>query len=287
MTEIIYLDDEALRKGDFFVLEERIESEGKIFGLGERIGRGGNGAVFRCYDEGTADEYAIKFLMTGGFAPTRRFFREVQLLKELQTEHAITFRGSGRLKVSGKPKKQRTIPFVIMDLAETDLFNHIKRQKQLVPPEIYLGQFHGLATALSELHNIAVHRDIKPENILVNGDRWLLSDYGLCSYVRGNAEDLTGVQQSIGPKYWMSPEGHNKRIGCGDKIGAAADVYQLAAVFWWIATGRHPSGVLERSDWRGPENLFMPIYRALSHDPSRRPANGREFLNEIEVCLPS
>ncbi len=61
----------------------------------------------------------------------------------------------------------------------------------------------------------------------------MLSDYGLCSYVTpGVDEDLTPDGRNVGPKYWLSPEAHNMRLGCNDDITKASDVFQLAAVFW-------------------------------------------------------
>ena len=153
--------------------------------------------------------------------------------------------------------------------------------------EQYAGQFRGLAGALASLHGNAeaVHRDIKPENILVLGERWLLSDYGLCTLVNPEEEDLTPEGGNVGPKFWLSPEAHNRRLGRGDEICAASDVFQLAAIFWYVVTGRHPCGIVTQEDWTGPDKLFHCLHRSLYHDLSKRPQNGGEFFTELEDAL--
>ncbi len=96
---------------------------------------------------------------------------------------AIKYYGTGRVVVKHKrTSRNATLPFVVMELADCNLQEKIREQGDPLAYEQYAGQFRGLAGALASLHNNAeaVHRDIKPENILVVGERWLLSDYGLC-----------------------------------------------------------------------------------------------------------
>ena len=261
--------------------------EGRSYELVDWRGRGGHGSVFSCVDRGSGDEFAIKFLLTRGMKPTRRFLREIRLLQQVDNEHVIKIYGSGRIagtEVAGTARTNIQIPFLVMDLAQGDLSDVITSER-LPHPEIYMGQFRGLAGALAALHAVAIHRDIKPENILVRGEKWVLGDYGLCAFLNGREDDITGERENVGPKFWMSPEGHNRRVGQPDAICTASDVYQMAAVFWYIATGRHPSGNLTRDDWAGPEGLFEPLHRALMHDLRRRPADGGAFYEEIVAAL--
>lgn len=61
--------------------------------------------------------------------------------------------------------------------------------------------------------------------------------------------------EKIGPIFWMSPEALNKQLGCDGEICEVSDIYQLASVFGYSVCGRHRSGVIENSDWAGPEEV--------------------------------
>lgn len=283
MSSLIYFDPEELKKGNYHEIDDTLVAEdGRTYVLSDWIARGGNGSVFKCIERSSGDEYAIKFLMKPRGRILKRFFREVRLLKELRHEHLVRYRGTGRTRSASKSRGIRC-PFIIMEMAESSLSD--VAQSSRISPEVYVGQFRGLARGLADLHARAVHRDIKPENILVAGDRWLLSDYGLCRFSDKPDWDLTPTDQAIGPRYWLSPEAHNRRLGHADDICPASDVFQLASVFWYVATGRHPCGVVLPDDWTGPEWLFDPIYQALQHKSVRRPADGGAFSAAIEAAV--
>ena len=284
----IFFDPEDARQRHFDLIEAIRSKEGRRYEVDEWIGRGGHAAVFACIDRSTGDEFAIKFLLTRGSKPTKRFLREIELLEAVDNDHVIKIHGSGSVRGSEVTRAGRSgirIPFLVMDRAQCNLSDLLHPDKTRPAAEAYMGQFRGLAGALADLHDVAIHRDIKPENILIQGDRWLLSDYGLCAFKLKRQDDLTGKALKVGPTYWLSPEAHNRRIGRPDAICEASDVYQMAAVFWYVATGRHPSGSLAETDWVGPAGLYAPIQRALMHDVSKRPVDGRAFFDEISAAL--
>ena len=215
-TKQLYFDSAQLEQGNFFNLYSEIQTEeGHFYELEDWIDRGGNATVYQCRHRVTGEEYAIKFLINIRFNNTKRFFREVKLLQSITGDHITKYYGTGRVTVRhNKYDESRKLPFVVMELAERNLQDVLRDQANPLSYEQYAGQFRGLARALSTLHDLAVHRDIKPENILVAGERWLLSDYGLCTFVNPDEEDLTPAMegQNIGPKFWLSPEAHNRRL---------------------------------------------------------------------------
>ena len=286
MMNNLYFDPDQLRRGNFFILKSEIRTdEGDPYELEEWIDRGGNAAVFKGRHRITGDECAIKFLMNSGWRNAKRFLREVKLLKSMHGDHITQYHGAGRVTVRhNRASRDQQMPFVVMELADCNLQDVIREEGPL-SYERYAGQFRGLASALAALHDRAVHRDIKPENILVAGERWLLSDYGLCTFVDPGEEDLTREGQNVGPKFWLSPEAHNRRLGCSDEINPASDVFQLAAIFWYVATGRHPTGILTEDDWIGPKKLFSLLHRSLYHDFTKRPQDGHEFSADLVDAL--
>ncbi|HPA13837.1 MAG TPA: protein kinase, partial [Desulfobacterales bacterium] len=193
--------------------------------------------------------------------------------------------GSTLAKV-GKEERIKRIPFLVMPKADQNLREYIVSSGNRVSYEVYIAQFKGLASALAALHGKALHRDIKPENILIKGETWFLSDLGLCKFFNHEQQDITEEQEAIGPRYWMSPEAVNRVVGNKDEITQRSDVYQLCSIFWFVVTGRHPSGVVKKSDWSGPQNIFEPIFQSLSHNPDQRPIDANhllELLNDATI----
>lgn len=283
----VYFDPDELRQGKAYALSSEIRGEdGRIYDLEEWIARGGNAAVFRCRDRGSDEPRAIKFLLNFSRSSKKRFSREIDLLKAVGGDHFPKYYGSGVVKAqrTGPPRASEKLRFLIMELADCNL-DDLVRSERPISYERYAGQFRGLATALAELHKSAVHRDIKPENIFVAGERWLLGDYGLCSLVAPGEEDVAPLGKNLGPKFWLSPEAQNRRLGIDEVISEDSDVFQLASVFWYVVNGRHPTGILKETDWAGPRKLFAVMEQALLHCREKRPKNGDEFLKGLEEAL--
>lgn len=280
----------------YSVPDTLIAEDGRSFIVGDHINSGGNAVVHVCYEKSTGDSYAIKFQVELRHRRRERFEREIKLLRELDDPHIISFVASG--KVCGmnmtiphqKPGRRRQpanpvedIPFVVLALAASSLADHARSPKQ-ISNATYLGQFVGLARALTKINCKALHRDIKPENILVVGETWAISDFGLCDLIVGGV-DLTSDKERIGPAFWMSPEALNKQLGCGDLMSQGSDVFQLASVFWYVACGRHPTGIVRREDWKGPEHLYPVMERALLHTKEERYKSSTAFKDALVEAI--
>jgi serine/threonine protein kinase len=93
-----------------------------------------------------------------------------------------------------------------------------------------------LATALAELHAMGMlHRDLKPSNVLLAEDGPKLIDFGIAKAL--DATRMTSTGMAIGTPAFMSPEQAN-----GDSETFASDVFSLAAVLVFAATGQGPFG---------------------------------------------
>lgn len=282
--------DLFLRTSDVFSVPYQINSDcGRVFELDERIDAGGNGVVYKCVESTTGDEFAVKFLLNydRNDKRLRRFEFERDQLAKVKHSHLVRLEAVGSIRsdrLRYKRRSKKNLEFFIMELAASGNLRRLSLASERVPEEIYKAQFRGLADGLRALHDVdVVHRDIKPENVLISGDKWILADFGLCAPLARTGKDLTG-NENLGPRFWMSPEMSNRCLGITTafaKIGKSSDVFQLASVFWFIVNRRHPSGVLEQSDWQGSAALFPVMRRALDHCPRRRTVDGKAFYDEI------
>lgn len=270
------------RDRDIYIVPDIVRTtSNETYEIQERIASGGNAVVHGCAHTASGNEYAIKLQLARGFKRFRRFKREIKLLKSVSHAQLIQFVDEGVAK--GQKRRSHDghdevrIPFLVMPRADDNLKTFLHSHNREVPYEQYVAQFKGLASALAALHQKAVHRDIKPENVLIRGESWILSDLGLCAFSGVHEDAITVQGEPVGPRYWMSPEAINSAIGNPDEISKQSDVFQLCSVFWYVVTGRYPAGVVRREDWNGPENIFAAIYRALSHNPELRPADGVEL----------
>lgn len=254
---------------------------------GESLGSGGNAIVYGCRNVGSGEAFAIKIQTNTQPERLCRFNREEQLLSSLRHEQLMSCIGSGEIVLKSHKFGPEPHPFVIMPRAESNLADLVNREHKDLSFDRIAGQFRGLSEALAVLHEHALHRDIKPENILIRGETWILSDFGLCKFLdpNENGPDVTMENEKIGPVFWMSPESMNRALGRGDEITQASDVFQLASVFWFATTRRHPTGIVKANDWRGPLEMFKVLESALSHDPQSRPKDGREFHERIKEAL--
>lgn len=267
----------------YYEIGEDIATNINMYRIGDRLGIGGNAAVYECIDS-KGNEYAIKFLLNFGRKIEQRFNRETALLKQLSHPHIIKYIDMGTLSALNiKNKQSVTIHFIIMEKAEKTLVEFISEQSQKIDYEIYAPQFRGLSEALLYLHEYAIHRDIKPENILVKGEKWLISDFGLCSLLDSSEEqELTRDNERIGPKWWISPEAANKVYWGPDDIDKSSDVYQLSAVFWFVITRKCPIGIIEKDDFAEFDSVVCEkIIESLHYCKSKRPQNGKELFNSI------
>ncbi|MEU6661014.1 serine/threonine-protein kinase [Streptomyces sp. NPDC046821] len=134
-----------------------------------------------------------------------------------------------------------------------------------------------LANALEQLHRSdVVHRDLKPSNIMVTAYGPKVIDFGIARAI-GDAR-LTQTGAAVGTPAFMSPE-----QATGQEHDAAGDVFALAGVLVFAATGHGPFGqgqpadLLYRVRYAEPDlgavppSLLPLLTRCLAKDPAHRP----------------
>ncbi|CAN9266026.1 unnamed protein product [Alternaria alternata] len=168
----------------------------KDFQLGDCLGKGAFGSVYRALNWGTGETVAIKQvrLENLGAADLKNMEMEIDLLKNLNHPNIVKYHGFVRSSES---------LYIILEYCENGSLHSICKNFGKFPENLvalYMSQvLHGLLY----LHEQGViHRDIKGANILTTKEGLVkLADFGV-------ATKQSGLDQSsvVGTPYWMAPE---------------------------------------------------------------------------------
>ena len=257
--------------------------------LGEPLGRGGMGVVFKATEKASGREVAIKWLTSRAREDLRlRFERETRAVSSVRHPNIVSVLGGGSTSEGS---------WIAMELVQgfslgAALDAKVLGKNALVDVVVKLAQ------ALDAAHRKGVvHRDVKPDNIIVDekGEPRLL-DFGLARFLDEKGA-LTAENSMLGTLGYMAPEVFE---GGGAGAGPACDVYALGAILYEGLTGAPPYGrgttsaVISRMQ-RGsfdplpesvPEELAAVCNRALEKDPAKRPT-ASELARELGALSPS
>lgn len=179
-------------------------------------------------------------------------------------------------------------PWLVTEyIAGPSLQNAVEENGAL--PEISVAALGaGLAEGLRAVHERnVIHRDLKPGNVLLAQDGPRIIDFGIARAMDAPTQSLT----LVGTPGYMSPEQF-----LGGDLEPASDVFCLAAVLAFAATGRHPfgEGPPEALGYRVrhltpdltgvPASLRPLVAAGLEKDPAGRPATG-EFLDRCSALV--
>lgn len=200
------------------------------FIMGDRLGAGGNGTVYRAWDQRLEREVAVKVVETVP-ASGPRIQREAQAAARLNHPGIVTLFEFAHHEYGGEGGRA----FLVSELIEGDTVLDLIDAERLSDREIAeIGL--DLCEALDHAHSRGVvHRDIKPANLIVPHGRGgaKLMDFGIARLTDG--EDLTNTGDVLGTLSYMAPEQAE-----GSPVGPPGDVYSLALTLYEAWTGRNP-----------------------------------------------
>jgi len=236
----------------------------------EVAGRGGQGQVWRALDHQHRRHVALKVRALGPDTDREAVLSEARTLLGLRPHPG--------LPLVREDFFEDDRYYLVMDWIEgTDLAS-----AGPLDPEEALGYLAQVAGALDHLHAHeppVVHRDVKPANLILTADgRAVLVDLGISA---------PGTP-AAGTAGYAAPE-----VAAGEPPTPAADVFSLAATAVALLTGRPPAPG-ERPSWEGlaaerASRLDLSLRRALSVDPTRRPASATALIEAIraEASIPT
>ncbi|MCA9543510.1 MAG: protein kinase, partial [Myxococcales bacterium] len=273
------------------------------FALGDEIGRGSIGVVYRAVDRVLDREVAVKCMRPELIEHRRhrpRFLREAAVCGKLVHPNIVPVIDVGRVGDA---------PALVMSLLAGRSLRTILRAGHLSRARL-LSAFSQACNGVAFAHSRGiVHRDIKPAHVFV-GDfgQVVLTDWGLAKVLKREApspapthRDVTRVGDIVGTPAYMAPEQAEGRL---DAIDRRTDIYALGAVLYEILTGTRPyegarsaevldalrDGPPEPPTVRAPHrgisaSLEAVCLRAMARDPRDRFDNALDLAATLETVF--
>ncbi|WP_084264988.1 serine/threonine-protein kinase [Actinomadura macra] len=247
--------------------------------LVSELGQGANGTVWRGHDELLDRPVAIK---------------ELRLPHELSEDDRVVFYRR-TLREARAPAQLRTHsivevydvvieqgrPWIVMEMIEAPNLEQLIVRSGPLPPDRVAHIGRALLDALGTAHKAGiVHRDLKPSNVLLDGDRVVLTDFGL-AFSSGSAS-LTKTGHFMGSPAYVAPE-----VAAGEKATPRSDLWSLGATLYAALEGRPPFerenvmatlSALATESTPAPQNAgaLAPIITGLlEKNPTRRLSHAR------------
>ncbi|MGW5563854.1 protein kinase domain-containing protein [Streptomyces tendae] len=256
--------------------------------LGDVLGRGGMGTVWRAEDETLGRTVAVKELRFPGNIDEEekrrlitRTLREAKAIARIRNNSAVTVYDV---------VEEDDRPWIVMELVEGKSLAEAIREDGLLEPRRAAEVGLAVLDVLRSAHREGIlHRDVKPSNVLIAEDgRVVLTDFGIAQ-VEGDPS-ITSTGMLVGAPSYISPERAR-----GHKPGPAADLWSLGGLLYAAVEGTPPydrGSAIATLTAVMTENLEEPknagplrdvIYGLLTKDPDQRldDAGARAMLNKV------
>jgi eukaryotic-like serine/threonine-protein kinase len=258
------------------------------YALGEVIGRGGMGTVWRATDKVLERQVALKEISFSVHLTDderrilrERTMREARAAARLDHPHVATVYDV--VEEDGKP-------WLVMEHVSARSLQDIVETEGPLPPQVVARIGLDVLDALDAAHDAGiVHRDVKPANVLVGRDgAACLTDFGIATTTGDSS--LTTHGALIGSPSYMAPE-----RAYGDEPRPPVDLWSLGATLYTAVEGRpafdrgEPMATLMAVVQEHPAPMLRagplePVLRGLlTKDPAQRSTVGqaREQLQAV------
>ncbi len=200
------------------------------FTLGEVVGRGGMGEVYRAEDADTGALAAVKLLHPNILSDpdqVKRFVREAEIAAKVDSPYVARVLKAG-LSTSG-------LPYVAMELLDGhDLAWHLRKSTRLPLTKVAELIDHASRALVAIREAGIVHRDMKPHNLVLHEGEpkvWKVLDFGVSRYAAAGGTMTQGAL--VGTPSYMAPE--QVRL---ETVDHRTDLYALANVAFRALTGK-------------------------------------------------
>ncbi len=275
--------------------------------LGELLGKGGMGEVYRASHRMLARPAAIKLIRpevlsaadrSSAALAIARFRREAEAAAQLRSPHTVQLYDFG-------VTADQTL-YLVMELLDGMDLETLVRQNGALPASRVIAILRQVCDSLEEAHASGlVHRDIKPANIHIGRqgrrhDVVKVLDFGLAKCMECVAEEspvqslATATGLTPGTPAYMAPE-----VAAGERYDARADLYAVGCVGYFLLTEQllfeaenslqmiarqirdTPVPPSQRTELPIPPALERLILRCLAKAPAERPGSAAELSGAL------
>jgi serine/threonine protein kinase len=265
--------------------------------IGQRLGSGGMGAVYRADDPVQQRSVAIKILnqqVAHDSISARRFAKEARLLAKANNPYVANL-----FEVVGESE----MPYMVVEYVEGGTLGALLRSAQPLEESFGLTLMIDAIRGMAIAHSRGViHRDFKPDNVLLTKDtkNWIannnpyaettsvqaapaigriyakVSDFGLAR-TADQAESMALTRQgtAIGTPLYMSPEQWQ-----GQALDPRADIYSIGVTLFQVLSGIPP--------FKADTNVALMTLHCSAPRPSLkklRPRISDALAQVVEKCL--
>lgn len=286
--------------------------------IGDKLGEGAMGAVYRAIDATNGAEVAIKVMsrqVTKDSITARRFAKEARLLARANNPYVANLY---------EVNTECDTPYMAVELIEGGTLKSILKYGSPMDERLALTLLTDTARGLAIAHARGiVHRDFKPDNILLTraAIEWMadhrpyqseaeqdsppigriyakVADFGLARAAQ-QSESMAVTREGtlLGTPLYMSPEQCR-----GEAVGLASDVYSVGVTLFQMLVGKPPFesdsqvGVinkhcnepvpsLKQLRPQISDVLVQLVEKCLAKNPNARYANAEELLVDLENIL--
>ncbi|WP_433333807.1 serine/threonine-protein kinase [Spirillospora sp. CA-294931] len=235
--------------------------------LVSQLGQGANGTVWRAHDGLLDRAVAIKELrLPEDLTESDRSVFYQRTLREARAPAQL--RSPSIVDVYDVVIEQGR-PWIVMELVEAPTLEELIERSGPLPHEKVAAIGRRLLDALAVAHQAGiVHRDLKPSNVMLDGDRVVLTDFGL-AFSSGSVT-LTRPGHFMGSPAYVAPE-----VAAGEQATPRSDLWSLGATLYAALEGRPP---FERDN-------VMATLSALANEPPPTPRNAGPLTSVITGLL--
>ena len=209
------------------------------FKLGELLGEGGFGKVFRATAVASGEPLAVKVLAASSDA--HAIANEVEIMRVCRSSHVVAYHGAFCHKATGHL-------WIVMEACEGSVLDMMEAQGRTLTERQCAAVTAAILDGLLFLHRRQVcHRDVKAANVLVSAAGGVkLGDFGVATRL---SSSLSARYTLVGTAPWLAPEvcvgtsallARQCGLPAGVGYGKKADVWSLGVTAIEMIEGRAP-----------------------------------------------